>query len=163
GNSLYQPVLDRYIAGEDVPLEEARKVWRNTTGLMCGTSAFFAQFFPLVRRINQSQPPDKRLRVVAGDTPIDWEAVRAPSTEARLQLGPLPSLVRTKDLALPGVFLSRVTDGYLYFGPPDLLLAEPRPADVFVDAEYMAELRRRAALRPGPGNDQIDPDKVRAQ
>ena len=43
GNSLYQPVLDRYIAGEDVPFAEARKVWRNTTGLMCGTSAFFAQ------------------------------------------------------------------------------------------------------------------------
>ena len=25
GNSLYQPILDRYIAGEDVPLAEARK------------------------------------------------------------------------------------------------------------------------------------------
>ena len=31
GNSLYQPVLDRYIAGEDVPFTEVRKVWRNTT------------------------------------------------------------------------------------------------------------------------------------
>jgi hypothetical protein len=31
GNSLYQPVLDRYIAGEDVPFSEVRKVWRNTT------------------------------------------------------------------------------------------------------------------------------------
>jgi hypothetical protein len=30
GNSLYQPVLDRYIAGEDVPFTEGRKVWRNT-------------------------------------------------------------------------------------------------------------------------------------
>jgi hypothetical protein len=28
---------------------------------MCGTSAFFAQFFPLVRRINQSLPPARRL------------------------------------------------------------------------------------------------------
>lgn len=26
GNSLYQPILDRYIAGEDVPIEETRKV-----------------------------------------------------------------------------------------------------------------------------------------
>jgi hypothetical protein len=37
GNSLYQPVLDRYIGGEDVPFTEVRKVWRNTTvGVMCG-------------------------------------------------------------------------------------------------------------------------------
>src|SRR5277367_6291312 len=41
GNSLYQPVLDRYIAGEDIPLTEVRKVWRNTTQEMCGTSGFF--------------------------------------------------------------------------------------------------------------------------
>jgi hypothetical protein len=31
GNSLYQSVLDRYIAGADVPLSEARQVWRKTT------------------------------------------------------------------------------------------------------------------------------------
>src|ERR1700719_331976 len=37
GNSLYQSVLDRYVAGEDVPFTEVRKVWRNTTGQMCGT------------------------------------------------------------------------------------------------------------------------------
>jgi hypothetical protein len=28
GNSLYQPMLDRYIAGEDVPFTEVQKVWR---------------------------------------------------------------------------------------------------------------------------------------
>src|SRR5437879_5659701 len=27
GNSLYQPILDRYIAGNDVPFAEVRKVW----------------------------------------------------------------------------------------------------------------------------------------
>ena len=46
GNSLYQPTLDRYIAGEDVPFTEVRKVWRNTTQPMCGTSGFFEEFFP---------------------------------------------------------------------------------------------------------------------
>ena len=72
GNSLYQPVLDRYIAGEDVPFTEVRKVWRNTTQSMCGQSGFFEQFFPLVRAINQKLPTTKRLRVLAGDPPIDW-------------------------------------------------------------------------------------------
>jgi hypothetical protein len=76
GNSLYQPVLDRYIAGDDVPFTEVRKVWRNTTQSMCGRSGFFEQFFPLVRAINQNLTPAKRLRVLAGDPPIDWDHVK---------------------------------------------------------------------------------------
>jgi hypothetical protein len=77
GNSLYQPVLDRYIAGEDVPFTEVRKVWRNTTQAACGQSGFFEQFFPLVRAINQRIPAGKRLRVLAGDPPIDWDQVKS--------------------------------------------------------------------------------------
>jgi hypothetical protein len=76
GNSLYQPVLDRYIAGEDVAFTEVRKVWRNTMASMCGTSGFVEQFFPLVRAINQKLPAGRRLRVLAGDPPIDWDQVK---------------------------------------------------------------------------------------
>src|SRR5580700_6983532 len=61
GNSLYQPVLARYIAGEDVSLTEVRPVWRNTTQLMCSVSDFYEELFPLIRRINQRLPPEKRL------------------------------------------------------------------------------------------------------
>jgi hypothetical protein len=74
-NSLYQPLLDRYIAGEDVNLHEVRQVWRNTTQPMCGVSAFYEQLFPLIRRLNQRQSPERRLRVLAGDPPIDWKTV----------------------------------------------------------------------------------------
>ena len=77
GNSLYQRTLDRYIAGEDVPFTEVRKVWRNTTQPMCGMSGFFEQFYPLVRAINQKLPPGKRLRILAGDPPIDWDQVKS--------------------------------------------------------------------------------------
>jgi hypothetical protein len=76
GNSLYQPVLDRYIGGEDVPFTEVRKVWRNTTQMMCDLSGFFEQFFPLVRAMNQKLPPEKRLRVLAGDPPINWDQIK---------------------------------------------------------------------------------------
>jgi hypothetical protein len=76
GNSLYQPVLDRYIAGEDIAFTEVRKVWRNTTQSMCSTSGFYEQFFPLVRAINQKLPAGRRLRVLAGDPPIDWDQVK---------------------------------------------------------------------------------------
>jgi hypothetical protein len=77
GNSLYQPVLDRYIAGENVPFAEARKVWRNTTQPACGMSGFFEQFFPVVRAINLKLSPEKRLRVLACDPPIDWDKVKS--------------------------------------------------------------------------------------
>src|SRR5215470_10810249 len=82
GNSLYQPVLDQYIAGMDVPFTEARKAWRNTTQSMCGQSAFFELLFPLVRAINQKLPAARRLRVVGGDPPIDWDKVTT-AEEAR--------------------------------------------------------------------------------
>jgi hypothetical protein len=78
GNSLYQPLLDRYIAGEDVSLHEVRQVWRNTTQPMCGVSAFYEQLFPLMRRLNQRLSPNMRVRVLAGDPPIDWEKVTKP-------------------------------------------------------------------------------------
>jgi hypothetical protein len=78
GNSLYQPILDRYIAGEDVPLSAVRQVWRNTTQPMCGFSTFYERFFPLVRRINEKLPPAKKLRVLACDPPIDWSKVHSP-------------------------------------------------------------------------------------
>jgi hypothetical protein len=53
GNCLYQDILDRYIAGEDVPLAKMQLVWRNTTQIMCSLSGFYAQLFPLVRQINR--------------------------------------------------------------------------------------------------------------
>jgi hypothetical protein len=91
GNSLYQPVLDRYIAGEDVPFTEVRKVWRNTTQSMCGESGFFEQFFPLVRVINQKLAPAKRIRVLAGDPPIEWDKVKS-REDAKHFLGRSPSI-----------------------------------------------------------------------
>jgi len=76
GNSLYQPILDRYIAGEDVPLSEFQRVWRNRSVSMCSVSGFYEIPFPLVRRINQTLPPAKRIRVLAGDPPLDWSKIK---------------------------------------------------------------------------------------
>jgi hypothetical protein len=70
-NSLLQPMLDRYIAGEAVPIEEARQLWREGT-VPTGVNDFQAQLFQLVRRINQQLPLAKRLRVLAGEPPVDW-------------------------------------------------------------------------------------------
>ena len=55
---------------------EVRKVWKNTTQPMCGTSGFYEQLFPLVRAINKRLPLEKHLRVLACDPPIDWDQVK---------------------------------------------------------------------------------------
>ncbi len=279
GNSLYQPILDRYIAGDDVPLDQARQVWRNTTQPMCSVSAFYEELFPLVRRINQKLPPEKKFRVLAGDPPIDWSKLKTAADfargqflmrdpaiasvmekevlskrrkalmlfgtrhlyhshgenapmllssavetyeknypgvtfviadhtgfgndsplakyndefESRMASWPIPSLVqdlpgtwladlldkthtltsgvilfrvrkdgkRTESPIDPGdVPASKTVDAYLYLGPRDLLLKEPNPAEVFLNKEYMAEMRRRASLTGrGPITDQADPEK----
>jgi len=78
GNVRYQPILDRYIAGENVPFIEVQHVWRDTTvQQMCGASGFYQQLFPLIRSLNQRLPPTSRLRIVAADPPIDWSQVRS--------------------------------------------------------------------------------------
>lgn len=78
GNVRYQPLLDRYIAGEDVPFTEVQHVWRDTTvQQMCGSSGFYEQLYPLVRSLNQHLPAASRLRVVAADPPIDWSKIQS--------------------------------------------------------------------------------------
>lgn len=77
GNSRYQAVMDRFIAGERVPDEELRQVWQNT--MMAGTiwdGPIYEEFFRTVRAINMTLPPQRRLRVLLGDPPIDWDAIR---------------------------------------------------------------------------------------
>lgn len=286
GNSLYQATLDRYIAGNDVGLEDVRPVWRNTTQPMCSISAFYEALFPLVRRINQKLPPQKRFRMLACDPPIDWSKVKTraeathdpaePATlwrfmerdpaiasvmekevlskhrkalmlfgtghlyhhhggpmlsasavemyeknypgatlviadhtgfgshsplekynnqfESRMAAWPIPSLIED----LPGTWLAdllekthsfggmlmmfkvgkdrkrtetpvesggvpptKMVDAYLYLGPRDFILKEPSPAEIFLDKDYMAEMKRRAAIMgPGPVTDQADPEKI---
>jgi hypothetical protein len=78
GNMRYQPILDRYIAGENVPFTEVQHVWRDTTVFqMCGASGFYEQLYPLVRSLNQRLPATSRLRIVAADPPIDWSRIRS--------------------------------------------------------------------------------------
>lgn len=269
GNSLYQPILDRYIAGDEVPLSDVRLVWLNTTQTMCGMSGFYAELFPLVRRINQKLPRERKLRVLAGDPPIDWSKAQShgdirvkdrdaniasvmekevlsrhrkalmlfgtfhlfhrgstPSTfpsavelyekdypgvtmviadhegfgnwtalakyndefEGRMALWPIPTLVRDiqgtwladlldvtyspgairirfiqgpsgmEQRIVPIVFsgFSKMVDSYLYLGPRDLQLREPRPVGIYLDQVYMAELQRRATLL---GDEPVDPGK----
>jgi len=128
GNSLYQPTLDRYIAGADVPLSEVRQVWRNTTQPMCGVSAFYEELFPLLRRINQTLAPEKRLRVLAADPPIDWSNVKTGRDFGHgqfLQRDPTIAAVMEKEV------LSKHRKALMLFGTAHLFHAESTAVGIY--------------------------------
>ncbi len=77
GSARYQDVMDRFVRGEDVPYDELRRVWQDTTQPSAGTDVPINEaFFRAVRAVNASLAPERRLRVLLGDPPIQWENVR---------------------------------------------------------------------------------------
>jgi hypothetical protein len=79
-NGLYQEELDRYIRGEDVPLAQVQKVWRDSTGIFVGPVILtvYQQFLGEVRSVNRGLPDRLKLRVIAADPPLDWAKVQSP-------------------------------------------------------------------------------------
>lgn len=75
GSRLSQPILDRYVNGEEVPVTELQQVWRNTTKVFAFESPIYAELLKAVRDVNRSLPPGRRIRVLAGDSPIHWTKV----------------------------------------------------------------------------------------
>ncbi len=78
GNSRYQELLDRFIRGEDVPYESLRRIWQDTTQVEYEWDLpIYEDFFRAVRKANASLPRARRLRVLLGDPPMNWENVHS--------------------------------------------------------------------------------------
>lgn len=79
GNARYQPLIDRFTAGEAVPVDSLRLAWRNTvvSPNTVWDSPVYEAFFVAVRDLNAKLSPDDRYRVLLADSPIDWDAVTA--------------------------------------------------------------------------------------
>jgi hypothetical protein len=75
GNSLYQKSVDRYIAGEAVPIEDVQLAWRNTLGLG-DPPPIYADLYKAVRATNLRRHGKHQMRVLCGDPYIDWEKVK---------------------------------------------------------------------------------------
>ena len=77
GNSLYQEMMDRFIAGEDIPEKQLRRAWQNTTQPHdVWDRPVFEGLFREVRHVNASLPRDRQIRVLLGDPPIDWSKIK---------------------------------------------------------------------------------------
>lgn len=77
GNSRLQAILDRCVVdGEDVARTELKRVWQESTQRSgVWNSPVYERFFSLVRHVNADLPRERRIRVLAGDPPIDYATV----------------------------------------------------------------------------------------
>jgi hypothetical protein len=78
GSALYQDMMDRYVRGEDVPADELRHAWQDTTQFAVWDVPIYEDFFRAVRQVNSKLAKDRQLRVLLADPPIDWGAVKTP-------------------------------------------------------------------------------------
>jgi Protein of unknown function, DUF399. len=75
GNSLYQKSVDRYIAGEAVPIEDVQRAWRNTLGLG-PPPPIYGDLYKTVRETNMRRHGKHQMRVLCGDPYINWDKVK---------------------------------------------------------------------------------------
>ena len=100
GNSLYQQAVDRYVSGEDIPLQEVEGAWRDTVASVGPPSPVYASLYEAVRETNLKRKGKHQIRILCGDSPIDWKQVKQ-STDI------LPYL-RTREQSYAGVVETQV-------------------------------------------------------
>ena len=74
GNARYQDRVDRFVRGEPVAEAALREVWTETT--IANEIPVDEAFFRTVREVNAKLPREQQIRVLLGDPPIDWSAVK---------------------------------------------------------------------------------------
>jgi hypothetical protein len=102
GSSTHQAVMDRFLRGESVRDKELRLAWQDTT-VPDGPwdIPMYEEFFRAVRTLNASLSTERKLRILLGNPPFDWEhATREDSIRIGLQRDPFAAaLIQSEVLA----------------------------------------------------------------
>jgi hypothetical protein len=74
GNGRYQDIVDRYVRGDDVTLAQVQPAWQDAVA----PNNIWAdeRLFETVRTLNRARPKDRPMRILLGDSPIDWTTVK---------------------------------------------------------------------------------------
>ena len=72
GNALYQPVMDRFTAASRSTTPTCARPGGTPRTIAGPDQPVYEQFFRTVRAANWTLPPDRRIRVLLGDPPLDW-------------------------------------------------------------------------------------------
>ncbi|MEQ8945952.1 MAG: hypothetical protein RIC90_00680 [Balneola sp.] len=77
-NSSYQQLLDEYLIGlKKINKEELKIIWKNSSQLGVAESPFYERLIEKVRDINSRKSHQERIRMIAGDHPINWEEIKS--------------------------------------------------------------------------------------
>ena len=76
-NNAHQSLLDRFVLdGAVMSRDEIAPVWRDASGAEVWESPIYEEFLQAIREVNLKLPRDRRVRVIGGDTAIDWTPIR---------------------------------------------------------------------------------------
>jgi hypothetical protein len=78
GNSLYQPTVDRYIAGDDVPADQVQIAWRNMIASVPPVSPVYGWFYQAIREANLEHRGKHQIRLIMGSPPGNWDKIKSP-------------------------------------------------------------------------------------
>ena len=73
-SARYQDAIDRFVRGDDVEWSVLRKAWEDHT-VANNLGVHAAELIRVVRTVNASASDARKLRVIAGDPPIDWDNI----------------------------------------------------------------------------------------
>jgi hypothetical protein len=80
GSARYQNDVDAFVRGEAISEDVIREALENSAvATPVWDRPIFLEFFRAVRALNHGLTAGRRLRVLMGDPPIDWEAIKTPS------------------------------------------------------------------------------------
>ncbi len=145
GNSLYQDLLDDYIVKlKDVPAKDLQLVWRNTTQVSgVWDSPLYEEFIRAVRKVNEALDPGKRIRLIAGDPPIDWTKITTRGEYAKYA-----TRDETPFKIIENEIIKKNRKGFVIYGSLHLVtLKNGLPAPVPAGA---AQVKRPAGPTPPP-------------
>jgi Haem-binding uptake, Tiki superfamily, ChaN len=78
-NSVHQDLLDRFILdGATMSREELAPIWRDATNPEVWESPIYEQLLRAIQEVNLRLPRDQRVRVLAGDSKVDWSKITRP-------------------------------------------------------------------------------------
>lgn len=75
-NNAHQALLDKFILdGAVMSRDEIAPVWRDASGAEVWESPIYEEFLRAIREVNLKVPRDRRVRVIGGDTAVDWTRI----------------------------------------------------------------------------------------
>jgi hypothetical protein len=155
GDAAQQPVVDRYINGENVPYAELRKVWADTVGWF-PTVGYVGSInlYAAIRAVNAGLSRESRIKVWLGEPPIDWARITTkgdwqPLADQRdsYPVGLIEGEILAKDKKALVIYGAGHLGIYPDYGNIRARLDKDHPGALFVVSPYVGYGQKDCAAR----------------